>query len=158
MQMKRRFCTGIVVALLAIVSLVTPMIVLAQVAVEAVILFNEAIDFREPDKPGLTLRLYFTPIDSNRRPVLNVPLRSGQIIMLDANDGGPYDAEIEQAKGPIEVVLLIDASGSMMRNFNAMKTAANQFVDAMPNEHASPSSPSATRLLSVCVPLTTKRL
>lgn len=134
MQMKRRFCTGIVVALLAIVSLVTPMIVLAQVAVEAVILFNEAIDFREPDKPGLTLRLYFTPIDSNRRPVLNVPLRSGQIIMLDANDGGPYDAEIEQAKGPIEVVLLIDASGSMIRNFNAMKTAANQFVDAMPNE------------------------
>lgn len=81
-----------------VIVLITPVIALAQVAVEAIILFNEAIDFKEPDKPGLTLRLYFTPIDSNRRPVLNVPLRSAQIIMLDPNDGGPYSAEIEQAK------------------------------------------------------------
>ncbi len=134
MQVKRRFYTGTVIALLAIVSLITPMVVLAQVAVEAVILFNEAIDFREPDKPGLTLRLYFTPIDSNRRPVLNVPLRSGQIIMLDANDGGPYDAEIEQAKGPIEIVLMLDASGTMIPNFGNLKRATIELIKNMPNE------------------------
>ena len=134
MQGKKRLYIGIAIALLTVISFLTPMIVLAQVAVEAVILFNEAIDFKEPDKPGLTLRLYFTPIDSNRRPVLNVPLRSGQIIMLDPNDGGPYPAEIQPAKGPIEIVLLIDASGTMGRAFNGMKAAVNQFVDAMPQE------------------------
>jgi hypothetical protein len=134
MQVRRRFYAGVVVAMLVIAALMAPTFVLAQVAVEAVILFNEAIDFKEPDKPGLTLRLYFTPIDSNRRPVLNVPLRSGQIIMLDPNDGGPYPAEIQQAKGPIELVLLLDVSGSMGGSFNAMKAAANQFVDTMPSE------------------------
>lgn len=134
MRGKRRLYIGIAVALLTIIGFLTPMIALAQVAVEAVILFNEAIDFKEPDKPGLTLRFYFTPIDSNRRPVLDVPLRSGQIVMLDPNDGGPYPAEIQPAKGPIEVVLLIDVSGSMGPAFNPMKAAVNQFVDAMPNE------------------------
>lgn len=134
MQVKRRLYVSLVAAALIITGLITPMIALAQVAVEAVILFNEAIDFKEPDKPGLTLRLYFTPVDSNRRPVLDVPLRSGQIIMLDPNDGGPYPAEIQPAKGPIEVVLLLDVSGSMGRSFNAMKAAANGFIDAMPGE------------------------
>ncbi|MBO9309185.1 MAG: VWA domain-containing protein, partial [Chloroflexi bacterium] len=134
MQGKKRLYVGIVIALLTIISLLTPMIASAQVAVEALILFSEAIDFKEPDKPGLTLRLYFTPIDSNRRPVLDVPLRSGQIIMLDPNDGGPYPAEIRPAKGPIEIVLLIDASGTMARAFNGLKAAVNQFVDAMPQE------------------------
>ncbi|MDW8298974.1 MAG: FHA domain-containing protein [Anaerolineae bacterium] len=130
---KRRLYLGIVAALV-IIGLITPMIASAQVAVEAVILFHEAIDFKEPDKPGLTLRLYFTPIDSNRRPVLDVPLRSAQIIMLDPNDGGPYPAEVQQAKGPIEVVLVLDVSGTMGPNFNAMKAAANGFIDSMPQE------------------------
>jgi len=134
MRVKRRLFISLVTVALIIAGLITPMVALAQVAVEAVILFNEAIDFKEPDKPGLTLRLYFTPIDSNRRPVLNVPLRSGQIIMLDPNDGGPYPAEIQPAKGPIEVVLILDISGSMARSFNAMKAAVNGFIDSMPQE------------------------
>ncbi len=133
MQVKRRLYVCTVAALL-VVGLITPMVVLAQVAVEAIILFNEAIDFKEPDKPGLTLRLYFTPVDSNRRPVLNVPLRSAQIVMLDPNDGGPYPAEIDQAKGAIEVVLLLDVSGSMSGAINAMKAAANGFIDSLPQE------------------------
>ena len=101
-------------------------------ASEVIIAYPEAIAF--PDTPDdLTLRVYFTPVDANRRAVLDPPIRSASLV-LDPEDGGVYEARVSQASGPIAIILVLDASGSMARAARAMQEAAVNLVRSGPRD------------------------
>ncbi|MCC7207379.1 MAG: FHA domain-containing protein [Anaerolineae bacterium] len=99
---------------------------------EVVIHYPEPIAF--PDTPDdLTLRLYFNINDANRRPVLDPKIRGAQIV-LDPEDGGTYEANVEKAEGPIAIAMVLDASGSMAGAARAMQEAAFGLVQNGPSE------------------------
>lgn len=117
------------------VHLLFPIVVMAQAIADIAIAFTEAIDFQDPDpdKQGLTVRLYFTPLDANRKPIVGVKIARAEMLLEEA-DGGTYQAEVRKADGPIEIVLVLDSSGSMIRNYGNMKTAAAELVDKIAND------------------------
>jgi hypothetical protein len=114
---------------LIISGMLLPKVVTAQGAADEVaIAYSEAIAFN-PD--SLTLRIYFTPVDSNRKPVLNVAIHEATI-SLDPEDGGNYKAKVDKASGPIAIMLVLDTSGSMGRANGAMQQAANGLIQNGP--------------------------
>lgn len=134
--MHRRRLFGFFTLLLTAAALLVPLVALAQSgqASEIVVAYPEAIAF--PGQNGLTLRLYFTLVDGNRRPVVAPPILNNKATysMLDRRDGGPYEASVEKAGGPIEVVLVLDISGSMGRELPIMQKAAIDLTQKLPRE------------------------
>jgi hypothetical protein len=116
---------------LVISGILLPKVVIAQGSAEEVaIAYSEAIAFNED---SLTLRIYFTPVDANRKPVLNLAIHEATI-SLDAEDGGNYKAKVEKASGPIAIVMVLDTSGSMGRANAAMQQAALEMVNKGPQQ------------------------
>lgn len=119
-----------IIALLGLLLL--PMIVVAQ-PVELSIAFSRSFDSGSQEKPGLVLQIFFTPLDGNRKPIVEIPVRSAQIV-LDQADGGAYEAEIKKPTDPMQIVMVLDFSGSMIRNIGVMRNAAKEMIDKLPKE------------------------
>ncbi|MBE7513144.1 MAG: FHA domain-containing protein [Anaerolineales bacterium] len=77
------------------------------------------------DHPGeLRLLVFFTLVDSVGRAVLEPKLRTVKVAMLDPKDGGPYQADVKKAEGPIFISIVLDGSGSMTRSADALRQSA----------------------------------
>jgi len=97
-----------------------------------VINYTESIPFK--DKPGLTLRVYFTPLDVAGRAVTGVPVRTTSLI-LDADDAGEYpSSKAQPVQGSTVTMLVLDTSGSMGKAVDDLIEASVNLVKGTPNE------------------------
>lgn len=121
-----------VVTVLATAHLLLPLAATAQAANQVIINYQEAVD--TPDKFGVTLRVFFTLLDNAQQvAVTNAQIDSAKFV-LDAEDGGTYDTKVSKASGPISVVLVLDASGSMYNQMKNIQQAAISLVNSLPAE------------------------
>jgi Ca-activated chloride channel family protein len=94
--------------------------------------------------PARTVRVrpgYFAPSPPPIRPQLELTIRDTNRQFVDVSaadlevleDGVPQAIEVfQEAVAPVSFVLVLDASGSMRRDAEAVKEAARAFVEALP--------------------------
>jgi len=83
-------------------------------------------------KDGMDLKIYFTVYEGHSgAPVLNAQPSGGQITLLNTNYVA--DAVIKKPDIPIYVALVMDASGSMGGSQDALKKAAKQSLNNIPD-------------------------
>jgi len=109
------------------VTLWLPVTSYAQAPSRVVINYPELIDLED----ALQLGLYFTITDSAGRVVPDARVQSARIL---TDDGVTHDAEVEQPSTPFYITLVLDASGSMAGAAEAMRQAAIQAINDVPEQ------------------------
>lgn len=125
MLFSRRIIHSVMGVILLSLLLLAP--VYAQTPAQVIINYPETTEGEEI----FTLGLYFTITDSSGRVVPEAEVESA-VVVLD--DGGRYEAQVEQPSTPFYITLVLDASGSMAGAAETMRQAAIQAINDAPEE------------------------
>jgi hypothetical protein len=91
--------------------------------------------FTQEQEVGIELEVLFSILDSEGQPIPRDDINMDQegAIQLLNTTSVPISASIEAATTPIQIALVIDASGSMESNIDDVKEAAIGFVNTAPS-------------------------
>src|SRR3972149_8311648 len=80
---------------------------------------------------ALSLGLYYTMIDGSGQVVSDAEIQS---VAIGLGDGSSYEASFGKPSSKTYIVLVLDASGSMIQMMGAMRQAAAQAVETAPED------------------------
>ncbi|MDX2160955.1 MAG: VWA domain-containing protein [bacterium] len=108
----------------------TALVVMGQAGTDAypLIQFVETRD----DGDGLILDVYFTLVDSTNRPLPDVALETGRVVLQNGDLYDESQVRIAQSEAPFYVSLVLDASNSMGAANPAMRAAAISALENAP--------------------------
>lgn len=129
MKSFRSLCTWLRISLVAAAAVALLYITVAAQS-SGVIVTHVSLNERS-NNGGLDLNVFFTVVDTNGRPLTGVDVDAATIEVL-GGQGEPTEAAVQKPNTPINVALLLDASGSMAQLIGDVREAAKSSLQNAP--------------------------